>query len=186
MSNQPDQQDSNQPQGQPPSQTRGIGRGMIVAAWVLVLALMTMFFNSWLEKQQNPNQNPFARVDDQGVREIKLIRNRGGHYVMNGRINGETVVFLLDTGATDVVLPQQVADQLGLDKGQPYTVSTANGYITVYATRLDRIELGTIVLNDVRASINPHMDSKEILLGMTALKQLELLQQGKTLTLKQY
>jgi len=145
MSNPPDQQDPNQPQDQPPGQTQGIGRGMIVGAWVLVLALMTMFFNSFLEKQQNPNQNPFARVDDQGVREIKLIRNRGGHYVMNGLINGQTVVFFLDTGATDVVLPEQVANQLELEKGQPYTVSTANGNITVYATRLDRIELGSIV-----------------------------------------
>jgi len=180
MNNQPDQQDPNQ------AQQRGIGRGMIVGAWVLVLALMTMFFNSFLEKQQNPNQNPFARVDDQGVREIKLIRNRGGHYVMNGRINGQTVIFFLDTGATDVVIPEQIANQLGLEKGQPYTASTANGNITVYATRLDRIEMGTIVLNDVRASINPSMDGKEILLGMSALKQLELLQQGKTLTLKQY
>ncbi len=177
---------SNQPNPQKPQQTHRIGRGMIVGAWVLLLAMMTMFFNSWLEKQQNPNQNPFARVDDQGVRELQLIRNRGGHYVMNGRINGETVVFLLDTGATDVVLPEQVADQLGLDRGQPYTVSTANGYITVYATRLDEIELGTIVLNKVRASINPHMDGREILLGMSALKQLELVQQGNTLTLKQY
>jgi len=186
MSNQPQQQDPNQSQGQPPVPTRGIGRGMIIAAWVLVLALMTMFFNSWLEKQQNPNQNPYARIDDQGVREIKLTRNRGGHYVMNGRINGQTVVFFLDTGATDVVLPEQVANQLGLNRGQPNTVSTANGNITVYATRLERIELGTIVLNDVRASINPFMDGKEILLGMSALKQLELFQQGKTLTLKQY
>lgn len=177
---------SNQPDQQQPHQTHGIGRGMIVGAWVLVLALMTLFFNSWLEKEQNPNQNPFARVDDQGVREIKLVRNRGGHYVMNGRINGQTVVFFLDTGATDVVLPQSVAEQLGLEKGQPYTASTANGSITVYATRLDKVELGTIVLNDVRASINPHMDGEEILLGMTALKQLELVQQGKTLTLKQY
>jgi len=182
MSNQPEQQDPNQ-QHNP---QRGMGRGMIVAAWVLVLALMTMFFNSFLEKQQNPNQNPFARVDDQGVREIRLIRNRGGHYVMNGLINGQTVIFFLDTGATDVVIPEQVANQLGLEKGQPYTASTANGTITVYSTRLDQIELGTIVLNDVRASINPYMEGKEILLGMSALKQLELLQQGKTLTLKQY
>jgi len=41
-------------------------------------------------------------------------------------------------------------------------------------------------MNNVRASINPYMDGEEILLGMSALKQLELLQQGKTLTLKQY
>jgi aspartyl protease family protein len=65
-------------------------------------------------------------------------------------------------------------------------VVTANGTIPVYLTTLDRIQIGKIVLYDVRASINPYMDEDEILLGMSFLRHLEFSQRDDQLILRQY
>ncbi len=166
--------------------TSTLGKGMVFTAWLLVLGLLTVFFNDWQERQTNPNRRIEGRVTEGGAREVSLQRNRYGHYVTSGRINGHDVVYLLDTGATSVSIPAGVAERLGLERGMRYRVGTANGEITVYATRLARLELGNIVLRGVRAHINPYMSGEEILLGMSALKQLELEQRGGRLTLRQH
>lgn len=159
---------------------------MIFGAWILGLALLVLLFQKYLDNEQNPNRQVETRLTDQGVREIVLKRNRYGHYVASGEINGHTVTFLLDTGASTISIPARVARRLGLREGLPYQVSTANGTATVYSTRLQTLSLGNIVVHDLRAHINPHMDEEEILLGMSVLKNLEMTQRGDTLTLRQY
>jgi len=163
-----------------------IGKGMIYVAWLLVLGLLFMFFNHTLEKQNNPNQNIISTNHQDGTREVTLQRNRYGHYVTNGSINGQPVVFLLDTGATRVSIPEPVANRLNLQRGMPLEANTANGIITTYSVTLDSVAMGSIELQTVGASINPNMLDDEILLGMTFLKHLELIQRGDTLTLRQY
>lgn len=167
-------------------QPQRIGKGMIFAAWIVVIGLLTLFFNSFLDKQHNPNQTLSTNYDENGVREVILQRNRDGHYVANGTINGQAVVFFLDTGATIVSIPEIIANRLNLQRGRAMPVNTANGIITTYYTELDSIALGKIELHHVRASINPHMQSSEILLGMSFLKHLEFTQRGNTLILRQY
>ena len=162
------------------------GIGMVVGMWILILAMMTIFFQDWWNDQQNPNQSAMTQVDMSGLRELALERNRWGHYVANGAINGEKVVFMLDTGATDVAIPVSVADRLGLQRGPVQVYQTANGSVRVYATRLASVSLGGIVLHDIRASINPGMEQDEVLLGMSFLKHLEFTQLGNTLTLRQF
>jgi len=165
---------------------RGLGLKMTIAMWVVVLGLLVMFFQSWQEKQHNPNQNLSLDSNVGGVRELSLQRNRYGHYVASGTINDVPVVFLLDTGASDISVPGGLAQQLGLQRGRPMVYQTANGAIQVYATRLEKVDLGGIVLGNVRASINPGMQGKQVLLGMSFLKHLEFTQRGDTLILKQY
>ncbi|MFC1681420.1 TIGR02281 family clan AA aspartic protease, partial [Pseudomonadota bacterium] len=82
-------------------------------------------------------------------------------------------------------VPERIALELGLERGPARVARTANGRIVTYATMLDSVEIGDIRLTGVGASINPHTAAGEILLGMTFLKQLELVQRGNTLTLKQ-
>ena len=166
--------------------TRKLGAGMVVAMWVIVLGLLTMFFQSREEKQYNPNQAVSTDFLLEGVRELVLERNRWGHYVANGEINGQEVTFMLDTGATDVSIPLSVADKLGLEKGRALIYQTANGPAKVYASILDQVSLGAISLNNIRASINPNMHQQEVLLGMSFLKHLEFTQRGNTLSLRQY
>ncbi len=162
-----------------------LGQWMIVAMWIGVLLVLTMGFGNWLERERNPNRQLSSRTSG-GVREVALRRNREGHYVASGTINGHPVVFLLDTGASDVSVAQDLARQLGLRRGAPLTMQTAGGLVTGYATRLDSVRLGDIEQRGVRASINPQAVDDQVLLGMSFLRHLEMIQQGDTLTLRQY
>ncbi|HEB95545.1 MAG TPA: TIGR02281 family clan AA aspartic protease [Sedimenticola thiotaurini] len=163
-----------------------IGRWMMVAAWLALLLLLTLFFSRYLEHRDNPNRDPAGSVTAGGVRQVVLLRNRAGHYVADGSINGSRVTFLLDTGATDVAVPLALAERLGLPRGLPTISRTANGNVRTWSTRLDEVRLGPIRLRDVRASILPGMKGNEVLLGMSFLKHLELVQRGRELILRQY
>jgi len=169
-----------------PNPHRRLGMTMTVAMWVIVLGLMALFFQSQQEKQYNPNQSAAISNDIDGQEALVLQRNRYGHYVASGYINQQPVVFLLDTGASDISVPEGLAQSIGLQRGRAMRYQTANGMITVYATQLEEVDLGGIVLRQVRASINPNMQSNEVLLGMSFLKHLEFTQRGDTLTLRQY
>lgn len=158
---------------------------MILLTWVALLGVTALLAQGWLDKRNNPNDHPVTRNGEHGNMEVVLERNAYGHYVASGRINGHAVVFMLDTGATDVVLPENVAETLDLKRGFPTEVETANGTVTAYTTTLKRVTLGPIQLNDVHASINPHMDGDDVLLGMSFLKHLHLTQAGTQLTLSQ-
>jgi len=162
-----------------------IGQGMLAVAMILALILMPMFFAQVEENDRNPNQSPASVVSSNSV-EVVLERNRAGHYVTSGLINEIPVDFLLDTGATDVVIPAHLAKDLGLKAGYKSRAMTANGPVTVYATVINELEIGKIKLTDVRASINPAMNAQGILLGMSALRKVEFVQRGKFLTIKQY
>lgn len=159
---------------------------MIGAAWVLLLGILTAYFSGWLEQRDNPNQLVAGATSAEGVREVFLRQNRWGHYVATGKINGHPVKFLLDTGATNVSVPERVAKDLALRAGHSQIVETANGSITTFFTELAQVDLGTIQLSNVQAHINPHMDSDEVLLGMSFLRHLELTQRDGGLTLRQY
>ncbi len=159
---------------------------MIAAAWILALGLLAVLFENLLERERNPNQQLAARTAAEGTREVTLQRNRYGHYVVTGLLNGEPVELMLDTGASDVSIPEQIAERLGLERGAPTTYQTANGLITAYATTVGRIQVGDIVVHNVRASINPRGTDEAVLLGMSFLKELEFTQRGDRLILKQY
>lgn len=166
--------------------TARIGKGMIYAMWLVVLGLLMLIFDGFIEQQRNPNRNIETMQLGSGAKEVVLERNRAGHYVVDGRVNGQPVVFLLDTGATDVSIPGSLASRLGLKRGMAVDYRTANGVITGYLTRLDRVAIGDIELRDVRGSINPNVGDDEILLGMSFLRHLEFTQRGDTLILRQY
>lgn len=159
---------------------------MLVAAFALGLLSLTFVFDGVLQNQTNPNQNPLNRETASGIREVVLEQNRQGHYMANGRINNIPVTFLLDTGATDVAIPQGIAEAAGLQRGYSGRAATANGTITVYTTAVRQLAIGNIVLHDIDASITPSMAGDTILLGMSALRQIEFTQRGTTLTLHQY
>ena len=167
-----------------PQPGRRAGKILMIMAWAAGLFLATRFFGAWEDKQHNPN-TAMESVHTQGAIEVRLVGNRQGHFVGTARINERAVPFMIDTGATDVAIPGELADELGLERGVPVTVSTANGRVQGFRTRLDRVQLGEIVLRDVRALVTPSLDGDEVLLGMSAMKQLEFTQRGGTLLLRQ-
>lgn len=168
------------------SSPRRFGIVMIALAWIVLLGLLSAYFGGVLERQRNPNQRVASTVLDNGVREVVLTQNRSGHYLASGHINQEPVTFLLDTGASTVSVPADLADRLGLARGAPIIAQTAAGPITTYTTRLERVALGQIELHDILAHVNPHASGDDVLLGMSFLRHLELRQQGDTLTLRQH
>ena len=156
---------------QPP--TSGANTGRILAIMAGVLALFTWFAHGVLEDRANPNKDARAVQTQAGV-ELRLQADRSGHYYAPGVVNGERVKFLLDTGATDVAFPLHLAERLGLPKLARAQFSTANGLAEGWLTRIDELDIGGIVMRDVRGSIVPGMQTDEILLGMSALRHLEL------------
>ena len=163
---------------------RTLGLLMVFAMWLVLLGVLAMLFGQYLERQEHPNRHAAGQVTESGAREITLERNRTGHYLAEGRINGLPVTFMLDTGASDISIPGELAERLDLAQGRPVTYRTANGLITGFATRLERVSVGPIELRDVRGSINPNMDGEQILLGMSFLGSLEFSQRDGRLTLR--
>jgi aspartyl protease family protein len=173
-------------QPEPQNETRRMGRGMMLVAWVAGLGMLSLLFSGILEQQRNPNMRVETVQSVDGIREIRLKRNHYGHYHASGTINGQPVEFMLDTGASDVSIPDSVARRVGLKRGVAKYYETANGTIKAYATVLDSVGLGELKLKRIRGSINPHMEGETILLGMSVLKQLEFTQRGDTLIIRQY
>ena len=164
-----------------PNPYRRGGRWMLAAAWMLILGGLYWYFSAWTSAQNNPNT---AAVLDAQQGELTLLRNRAGHYVADGEINGRRVSFLLDTGATEVALPVAIARELGLKRGAAVTVQTANGAGAGFETRLNRVRVGPIEMRDVTAIVGDGIADDTVLLGMSFLKRVEFTQRGDRLILR--
>jgi len=159
---------------------------MALIAWIVGMLLLTQLFGAWEAKQRNPNSTPQS-YSDVSKTEVILKKNRSGHYKVTGRINQRAAHFMVDTGATDVVIPSSLANDYQLSAYGQGLGLTANGYVELERTYLNELSIGDITLYNVRASLNPGMKADQpILLGMTALSQLELKQHQGTLTLTQH
>ena len=161
----------------------GFNTFTIAAIWIALLAGASFFFDDVLERINNPNQAITTIFNQAGEQEIVLKQNRQGHYIASGEINGQTVQFLLDTGATHVAIPEHIANKLKLKKGTQHQTITANGTSSSFMTQLDSVSLGNLEMKNVPASISKGMQFDKILLGMSFLKHLKITQQGKLLTL---
>ena len=165
--------------------TKKLGMMFTAVAWIFGFLVLAFAFSKILQQQANPNQS-VSTLHANDYREIVLQRNRNGHYVFDGQINRKRVTFLVDTGATVTAIPGNLQTELQLEAGTAYSVSTANGVTRAYTTRLKQLVIGDIELVDVKASIIPDMGTNEVLLGMNVLKNLELVQRGDELIIRQY
>ena len=118
---------------------------------------------------------------------VEIRRGPDGHFHVQGEVNGVAVRFLIDTGASSIVLTQQDAERIGLAPDRlayTQTFHTANGTVSGAPVRLDRIAVGSIVYRDVRASVNGGEMSGS-LLGMSFLERLRAFGvEGDVLTLR--
>lgn len=167
----------------PPLSDFNPGWSLIAAAWLGVLGILYVFFDHLLDRP-NPPHRPFELNSPTGARELVLERNRSGHYVTPGAINGQPVIFMLDTGATLVSVPAHQGPALGLIPGIRGKAQTANGEVEIRLTTIESLALGPFHLRGIRASLNPGMKDHQVLLGMSVLKHLEFTQRGKTLILR--
>lgn len=148
---------------------RRIGTFMLVIAWLLIGGVVWLAMDGWVREQQNPNADLSVLAG-----EVLLQRDRAGHFVAPGAINGVPVTFLVDTGATGVALSSAVAARVGARLGQAVRTGTARGETVSYSTRLDSVALGGLAARDVTGTIVPEMTDDTVLLGMSFLSRFQI------------
>jgi aspartyl protease family protein len=116
---------------------------------------------------------------------VTLTADAQGHYQTLGQVNGGTVTFLVDTGATSIALPSAEARRLGINylNGQRGYTQTANGKALAYRITLDTVKVGDITLHAVEAVVLEGDGLKIALLGMSFLNRTEMKRDGQALTL---
>ena len=120
--------------------------------------------------------------------EEKVYADERGMFRSVGTINGRTVRFLLDTGATTVAMNKSQAKQLGVDyrmTGERVIVSTASQNVRGYRVRLKSVSLGKIRQNNVEAMVIDGDHPGPILLGMSFLGQLKVEKAGGVMKIRQ-
>lgn len=142
------------------------------AIWALIFLGVIAGIGLWSDIRQTvaPRQTVFAQEN-----RVEVPRAPDGHYYLTLLVNKTPVRFVVDTGATDVVLTPKDAARAGLD---PDTLTyltqarTANGVVSTARVRLDEIRLGPIVDTRVRAFVNGGV-MDDSLLGMAYLNRFE-------------
>jgi aspartyl protease family protein len=120
-----------------------------------------------------------------GSGRIIMTADAQGHFYTTGNINGTSVRFLVDTGATMISLGASDARRIGLDfnRGQKGMSQTANGQTMVSKIQLDTVRIGDVTLHNVDAVVH-QTDMPMALLGMSFLNRMEMQRDGNTMTLK--
>lgn len=140
------------------------------AIWVLIFLGAIAAFALWedIERGLNPS---VARIGETGAIEVPQYPD--GHYYLTLNVNDQPIDFMVDTGATDIVLRREDAVAAGIDVGDLRFVGsamTANGEVRTAPVRLQSISLGPIEDRDVFAVVNEG-DMQDSLLGMGYLQR---------------
>jgi aspartyl protease family protein len=120
----------------------------------------------------------FETIPDQnrdGIRSISIARDGRGHFQTEGRIDGQRIGFMVDTGASVVALNESSAARLGVRPSQndyTTTVTTANGKLKAARTQLAMVDIGGLIVRDVDAMVLPDEALSENLLGLSFLSKL--------------
>jgi aspartyl protease family protein len=154
------------------------GRGFLWLGAIALLAGLTALFHA-----ADTRRSGSAYMVQNTASGVVLKRDRSGHYLASGQINGRDVEFLIDTGATDVAIPESLARELAIEFGPRVTVMTAAGPVAGWMTRLDQVRLGHLSLDNVRGTITRGPMNK-VLLGMSFLRHFKLSQQGDELSIE--
>jgi aspartyl protease family protein len=116
---------------------------------------------------------------------VTLYADSRGHFITIGVVNGVSIRFLVDTGASSVVLSSTDARQAGVNylAGTRALTQTANGVVLVYTVKLDTLRIGDVTVNNVDAVVIEGDKLPMALLGMSFLNRMEMRRDGMTLTL---
>lgn len=145
------------------------------SAWVFIFVGTLAVIGLWGDIRQNvmPSQTVFTQDG-----RIELPRAEDGHYYVDLTINGRSVPFVVDTGATSVVMTRSDAERIGLDPDKLVFFTqamTANGPVETAPVTLDAVTLGPFQDQAVPAYVNGG-DMDTSLLGMTYLDRFDSIQ----------
>ncbi len=144
-----------------------------VAGWVLIFGILGLGYSIWngngrLASEFNP---PSGNIQGE---DITFRADQSGHFKVTAEINGIDIDFMIDTGATHVVLNMKDAERIGYNLDQVsfnMPASTANGIVYSAQVNIGAIEVGPIRAENVEGFINQG-DLDISLLGMSFLNQL--------------
>ena len=130
-------------------------------------------------------QHAIGAAAADGSGKVIMTADNQGHFYTTGTVNGVSVRFLVDTGATMISLGASDARRIGLDfnRGQKGMTQTANGQSVVSKIQLDTVRIGDVSLHNVDALIH-QTEMPMALLGMSFLNRMEMQRDGSTMTLK--
>lgn len=140
------------------------------------------------QKQYNLGNTVSTTFTKRKSQKETIFVNSGGMFMTFGNINGRSVRFLVDTGASAIAMNAEQAKRLGIryDKvGMPGSVSTASGFVDAYRVRLKSVSVGRITETNVEAFVIDGNHPGPILLGMTFLGRLSVEHSGNAMTLLQ-
>ncbi|HUJ86957.1 MAG TPA: TIGR02281 family clan AA aspartic protease [Burkholderiales bacterium] len=125
-----------------------------------------------------------SSAGDDSRQKVTLAADSSGNFFAQGQVNGGSVRFLVDTGATMIALPESVADRLGVDyrKAPRGMMQTAAGPTLAYEVKLDEVRLGDIRLQNVDAVVVQN-GLGIALLGMSFLNRVEMQREGQSMVL---
>lgn len=140
-------------------------------SWIVIFAVAVLAAALWDDiRSQTPQQ---ALIAEDGA--IAVPRASDGHYYLMADVDGEPVRFLVDTGATDVVLSRRDAERIGIDTDELLfsgRAGTANGEVRTAPVWLETFQIGPVADRDVRAHVNGG-EMGISLLGMDYLRRYE-------------
>jgi aspartyl protease family protein len=111
-----------------------------------------------------------------GARSLSVPRDGRGHFATEGRIDGQRIGFMVDTGASVIALNESSAARFGLRPSRNdyrAMVTTANGTVKAAPTRLAMVDIGGLIVRDVDAMVLPDEALSENLLGLSFLSKLK-------------
>jgi len=119
---------------------------------------------------------PVAMAVPVGGRTLNIPHDARGHFSTDGRIEGQRIGFMVDTGASVIALNESSAARFGLRPSRGdynATVTTANGTVKAARTRIAMVDVGGLVVRDVDAMVLPDEALSENLLGLSFLSRLK-------------
>ena len=127
---------------------------------------------------------PRAREKDQASRLVLFADSRG-HFIEQGQINGQSIRYMVDTGASVVAIGRTEAERLGLPflQGQRVQMGTANGSASGWRLRLDSVRVGELEVRGVEAVVTPQ-PMPFVLLGNSFLSEFQMTRQGEQMVLE--
>ena len=130
-------------------------------------------------------QHAHAGSDGGGAQSTSLTADSRGHFITTGTVNGATIRFMVDTGATSVALGASDARRanVSMTNARPVMVQTANGVTQAWLVTLGTVRIGDVTLNEVEGIVHQH-DMPMALLGMSFLNRMEMKRDGQTMTLR--
>ncbi|WP_045390775.1 TIGR02281 family clan AA aspartic protease [Falsirhodobacter sp. alg1] len=153
-----------------------------LVAWGLIFLAVAAGYGLWTE--MGPTLTPTRQIAKADSLEIP--RAADGHYYLTVNVNGTNIRFLVDTGASGIVLSERDAERAGLEPGNLHylgTANTANGVVATARVKLASVTLGQFMDRNVVAYVNGG-ELNESLLGMSYLGQFHMEISGDRMVLR--